>query len=126
MHSTQNTKQQNGSSQIISIHLTCAKNKKDTNKKAEKVKESGSELGPKMDRGLTAGGAIKYIGKTTLELPIFINIPQFEKVYQVSDHVAPVHVFMTLLFPLGTSCEHLGEFLDSLFCSKHPAESLIV
>ena len=28
VHSTQNTKQQNGSSQIISIHLTCAKKQK--------------------------------------------------------------------------------------------------
>ena len=53
------------------------------------------------------------------------NVPQFEKIYQVSDHVPPVHVFMTLLFPLGTSCEHLSEFLDSVLCSKHPVESLI-
>lgn len=80
VHSTQNTRQQNGSSQIISIHLTCEKkNKKDTNKKAEKVKESGSELGPKMDRALTTGGAIKYIGKTTLELPIFHSLRRSTK-----------------------------------------------
>lgn len=68
---------------IISNHLhsshMCKNNKKDTNKKAEKVKESGSELGPKMDRALTTGGAIKYIGKTTLELPIFHSLRRSTK-----------------------------------------------